>query len=1144
MNRGNYIALSIMFFLALAVPSMAYTITGDTITYSGAYGSVSQTPYILSDLTNYPVINFTSNFSTPQTLDVAFGFDVPNAVPSGAEYYNPHTENISRSYTCIGSFNYTANHFWCYGLNNQSQQYLMYEHDFETGNITTKTAYWSEPYDVTWTDITNLFTQVSYDYNEKNTWYLISGVNFNPSETKTIRAKVNVLPNTNGKYDIFIKRTSDSFASALSSGNYVLLDPWWNNSFSKKVLWTNTTAAKTISYQTPINVTYDADMQADFDDLRFVNSTETGVLNYFLENKSDSNWAYVWVGTNATTFYMYYGNSTVTSASNGKLVFPLFDDFNDASYNNTIWTTTLQAGGVVIEAGGNLSLYASGWTDVKSNETYGNTVCAVMSVAIDTSADANNGWGFHGQYYGVPIVSFSWTNPTGSVANSRNYIGSALSSYNWGGITNRSYYRYSKCRNGTFNTVDSFNWANNQNLTLSGNDAGALSTRASILTNTKYMFIDYWFIRNYTGYDDTQYSAGAEESNATVNATLIKLYVNGVEANATHSYTGATDNITATINVTGLWVAILQNGTVIANGTNSIQNINVTASGYWNYTAYGFSNSTWTQSSATLWMNVSKGQSNCTLSVLPATPIYYETSTTAVCGCSGDVTSNLYINGTLNNTLNNTAVLLAAAVTGSRGYNFTCNSSTVANWTGSTNSSNYLVSQKPNSINVTFNTTSPAIIGSIINVSCNRPQSLSGFLYNNTSLVATNASYIWNTAGLSPTAYSFLCDSGGVSNENYTATTNTSYISLLLSGGLLIPAVYDEKSLTSLTFNISVYNSTFSITNSNVTSYNNNTVSGNITVAISRSGYVQRNYYLNIPSNSSVNMTGYLLDSASGVYVTYWAYSANNPLGEVGSLHSFKRFIGSSNIEVGESQGDAQGKGTVYLDPYTNYLIDSTTADGTLTYNISSYNPNPSFIIRIPFSGSTAGVNQTWFFTGTTYQLTPTDVYLRTNVTTFNYTVTSTLSDIQWYTLKLIYWNGTVLYSSNDSTHSAGGSLVVNLNYTSLNGTVTAETFLKKQNYTVLITNRSYIVWSHYSAIPDAISGLRTSGLPNIAQSLIALFVSYGVAMGINRFIRTGSGLIFLGCLLIFTIYGFFSVPMLIGLALIEIGLLMFREVW
>jgi len=121
---------------------------------------------------------------------------------------------------------------------------------------------------------------------------------------------------------------------------------WWNNSWDyKKPINVSVSSGSTqTNYQVKLNVTYDSDMQNDFDDLRFVNGSENTELDYWIEEKVNSSWAMIWVKidqeitTTNYIFYMYYGNSEVNSISNGDNTFEFFDDFPGNSINTTKWS--------------------------------------------------------------------------------------------------------------------------------------------------------------------------------------------------------------------------------------------------------------------------------------------------------------------------------------------------------------------------------------------------------------------------------------------------------------------------------------------------------------------------------------------------------------------------------------------------------------------------------------------------------------------------------------------------------------------------------------------------------------------------------------------------------------------------------------
>jgi len=82
------------------------------------------------------------------------------------------------------------------------------------------------------------------------------------------------------------------------------------------------TDATTLSYyQTQITVTYNANMKADFSDVRFTDSGGSTQLPYWIASYTASTSAVFWVkvpsiATTGTTIYMYYGNASATTTSN------------------------------------------------------------------------------------------------------------------------------------------------------------------------------------------------------------------------------------------------------------------------------------------------------------------------------------------------------------------------------------------------------------------------------------------------------------------------------------------------------------------------------------------------------------------------------------------------------------------------------------------------------------------------------------------------------------------------------------------------------------------------------------------------------------------------------------------------------------
>ena len=97
-------------------------------------------------------------------------------------------------------------------------------------------------------------------------------------------------------------------------------------------------------------------MRSDCGDIRFTDFNGT-LLNYWIEpNTCNTSNTLIWVkvpfipGSSSKTIYLWYGNPSATSMSNGDLVFDFFDDFEGTSLNTSKWNI-LGDGSLVIDNG-------------------------------------------------------------------------------------------------------------------------------------------------------------------------------------------------------------------------------------------------------------------------------------------------------------------------------------------------------------------------------------------------------------------------------------------------------------------------------------------------------------------------------------------------------------------------------------------------------------------------------------------------------------------------------------------------------------------------------------------------------------------------------------------------------------------------
>jgi hypothetical protein len=133
---------------------------------------------------------------------------------------------------------------------------------------------------------------------------------------------------------VFYSLTS-TFFFAVALPHDTSWDPAWN--YTKVINITENSGEDLTDYQLFINITYEDEMQPDFDDIRFTYYDPTTYqeteIPYWIEDKIDEFSAGLWIripslpaNSNAIV-KMYYGNENAASESNGSNVFMDFDDF-------------------------------------------------------------------------------------------------------------------------------------------------------------------------------------------------------------------------------------------------------------------------------------------------------------------------------------------------------------------------------------------------------------------------------------------------------------------------------------------------------------------------------------------------------------------------------------------------------------------------------------------------------------------------------------------------------------------------------------------------------------------------------------------------------------------------------------------------
>ena len=135
---------------------------------------------------------------------------------------------------------------------------------------------------------------------------------------------------------------------------------WYNNSWNYRKAITVSNSGSTLSnYQTLIildtaTLITATKLRSDCGDIRITDSDGSTLLDYWIEpgTYSSSSATRIWVEitsvpTGTKTIYLYYGNSSATTTSNGTNTFDFFEDFANLSK----WTAAGSQGSLSIADG-------------------------------------------------------------------------------------------------------------------------------------------------------------------------------------------------------------------------------------------------------------------------------------------------------------------------------------------------------------------------------------------------------------------------------------------------------------------------------------------------------------------------------------------------------------------------------------------------------------------------------------------------------------------------------------------------------------------------------------------------------------------------------------------------------------------------
>ncbi len=192
-------------------------------------------------------------------------------------------------------------------------------------------------------------------------------------------------------------------------------DPWplaySNWQYRRPITINNPNSNDLTDFQVKITLDSSFDFSkanSDGSDIRFADAAGN-TIQYYIESWDSTNrQAVVWIkvpnipASGSTTVYMYYGNPSATSESNGDAVFDFFDDFETTKMTNGYTqgltlngdgTATFDGGGEHHEVWGRDIIMGDIIIEMKGKATEGNSVTSILGVSLVAGAE-NRGYEF------------------------------------------------------------------------------------------------------------------------------------------------------------------------------------------------------------------------------------------------------------------------------------------------------------------------------------------------------------------------------------------------------------------------------------------------------------------------------------------------------------------------------------------------------------------------------------------------------------------------------------------------------------------------------------------------------------------------------------------------------------------------------
>ena len=297
--------------------------------------------------------------------------------------------------------------------------------------------------------------------------------------------------------------------------------------YKRPITLANDSGSALSDFQVPITLTtsnFDySHCKEDGSDIRFLNASQDAKLPYWIEEWNYNGDSKIWVkvdsiptGSNVC-LYLYYGNDSAISESNGSRVFELFDDFENLNIWNGVFITN---DSYAKAENGYLKLYSKeGTAVIDSPVTLENVIIDAKVLVQDNSygfilqmsqGEYTNGYAKNGY-----MAAWNWFGWVEGLTLFQDEEGTTLASTTEGGLSNGETYILS-----LLFALPTLKMLNDGTEILSASDSTFSSLSALALrANRSEYWIDWIRVRKYVSSEPT-YEIGSEEEGPVISYTL------------------------------------------------------------------------------------------------------------------------------------------------------------------------------------------------------------------------------------------------------------------------------------------------------------------------------------------------------------------------------------------------------------------------------------------------------------------------------------------------------------------------------------------------------------------------------------------------------------------------------------------------